>query len=444
MRPAFAQVGGLVTIPPYPSAVRYVEQYGGVDLCAKIAAAIATLPSGGGIVDARGAVGAQTCATNPFAATVPVEVLLGAVTLTTDDNIVISENVTVRGLRYRPETTIIKAAGDFAADYTNTDSAARRAVVVLGAAGDAVAQGAHIENVTIDCSDIASSIGLYSESAQEGSGVRRVFLVDCSLHGIYFEDTASATTQNTALEEISILMSNDPDLDANAIGVYLDGAGGQIRVDRMTVNVRSGTGNMDAALRVARFTGHFSNLHLERATDGVLLGADASGQSNSMTFSVVDGSSTITNLFHIDTTSVVTNVTLENILRNSSTTLILDDPAGETINVDKVASYTIGGTAGGYQLVTFSATPTFSATLGGSFKITLTANVTSSTLSNAIVGQVLRFIICQDATGSRTFVWPTNVLGGMTIGSTLSTCSAQTFLYDGTNAYALASGVTGM
>ncbi len=92
-------------------------------------------------------------------------------------------------------------------------------------------------------------------------------------------------------------------------------------------------------------------------------------------------------------------------------------------------------------VVTFSATPTFNALVSNNFKITLTGNVTSSTLSNAQTGQVLTWQICQDATGSRTFVWPTNVKGATTIGGTLSTCSAQSFKYDGTNAYALAAGV---
>jgi hypothetical protein len=98
----------------------------------------------------------------------------------------------------------------------------------------------------------------------------------------------------------------------------------------------------------------------------------------------------------------------------------------------------------GVNTVTFSATPTFDASLGNTQKITLTDNVTSSTLSNATAGQSINFLICQDATGSRTFVWPTNVLGGMTIGATLSKCSAQNFIFDGTNAYALSAGVTNM
>lgn len=106
----------------------------------------------------------------------------------------------------------------------------------------------------------------------------------------------------------------------------------------------------------------------------------------------------------------------------------------------KTAKFVISGV----NIVTFSATPTFNASLGNTQKITLTGNVTSSTLSNATTGQTINFLICQDATGGRTFVWPTNVKGGMTIGSTLSTCSAQDFIFDGTNAYAVGPGVTNM
>jgi hypothetical protein len=93
---------------------------------------------------------------------------------------------------------------------------------------------------------------------------------------------------------------------------------------------------------------------------------------------------------------------------------------------------------------TFSSSPDFDASLANTHKITLTGNVTSSTLSNASAGQTINFLICQDATGGRTFAWPTNVLGSMTVGSTASKCSAQNFIFDGTNAYALGPGVTNM
>ncbi len=101
-----------------------------------------------------------------------------------------------------------------------------------------------------------------------------------------------------------------------------------------------------------------------------------------------------------------------------------------------------GAVISGLNTVAFSATPTFNASLGNTQKITLTANVTSSVLSNATAGETINFIICQDAVGGRTFVWPTNVLGAMTIGATASKCSGQSFVFDGTNAYALSAGVS--
>ena len=91
--------------------------------------------------------------------------------------------------------------------------------------------------------------------------------------------------------------------------------------------------------------------------------------------------------------------------------------------------------------VSFSATPAFDASLGNTQRITLAGNITSSTLVNASAGEFLYFIICQDAAGSRTFIWPANVKGGMTIGTTAGTCSAQAFVFDGNNAYALTPGV---
>ncbi|HEV2177127.1 MAG TPA: hypothetical protein VGW33_07990 [Terriglobia bacterium] len=92
--------------------------------------------------------------------------------------------------------------------------------------------------------------------------------------------------------------------------------------------------------------------------------------------------------------------------------------------------------------VAFSSIPTFDASLGNTQKIMLTANVTSSTLINAAAGETLDFIVCQDSTGGRTFIWPSNVKGGMIIGATASKCSAQPFIFDGISAYALSPGLS--
>lgn len=91
----------------------------------------------------------------------------------------------------------------------------------------------------------------------------------------------------------------------------------------------------------------------------------------------------------------------------------------------------------GQVTVTFSATPVFNANLANAFKLTLTANVTSSTLTNADAGQMIQFELCQDGTGGRTFVAPTNVLNMGTISATANACSVQEFWFDGSNAVAV-------
>ena len=79
----------------------------------------------------------------------------------------------------------------------------------------------------------------------------------------------------------------------------------------------------------------------------------------------------------------------------------------------------------------FSATPTFDASAGGSFAITLTGNVTSSSVSNAGAGATITFIITQNGTGGHTFVWPTNFKGASNIGSDANSVSVQSFIFTG-------------
>lgn len=62
--------------------------------------------------------------------------------------------------------------------------------------------------------------------------------------------------------------------------------------------------------------------------------------------------------------------------------------------------------------VPYATAVAFNAATSSGFDLVLTGNVTSSTISGQSLGQILTFVISQDATGSRTFPWPTNVPGG--------------------------------
>lgn len=77
-------------------------------------------------------------------------------------------------------------------------------------------------------------------------------------------------------------------------------------------------------------------------------------------------------------------------------------------------------------LLTFSATPTFDASTASTFRETLTASVTSSTITNPTDGQVIKIVLTQGGAGSFTFAWPANCafVGGT--APTLTTASGKT------------------
>lgn len=92
--------------------------------------------------------------------------------------------------------------------------------------------------------------------------------------------------------------------------------------------------------------------------------------------------------------------------------------------------------------VTFSATPTFTATSQDQlFTLTLTGNVTSSTLdmTGMPTPSLLSFEFTQDGSGGRTFAWPANVLGAPAVGTAPLAVTLAHFLWDGTNARLVSS-----
>lgn len=79
-----------------------------------------------------------------------------------------------------------------------------------------------------------------------------------------------------------------------------------------------------------------------------------------------------------------------------------------------------------YVFVPYTATPIFNCAQGTPtlvvFQITLTGNVTSSTVTNLSPGQTVKFIITTDGSPGHTFVWPTGNISGtgtLNIGDSL-------------------------
>jgi hypothetical protein len=82
----------------------------------------------------------------------------------------------------------------------------------------------------------------------------------------------------------------------------------------------------------------------------------------------------------------------------------------------------------------------FDAAAGSLQRVDLHADVNSSSVAHLAAGTHLDFLICQDATGGHSFNWPENIRGGMKVGTAANTCSAQTFVSDGLNAFATSVG----
>jgi hypothetical protein len=86
-------------------------------------------------------------------------------------------------------------------------------------------------------------------------------------------------------------------------------------------------------------------------------------------------------------------------------------------------------TGGGLVTVAFAAAPTFDASQGCDFEMTLTGNVVGpSVISNTIGGRIYTFTLIQDGVGNRTFVWPVAVKNASIINPALNSISVQSFI----------------
>lgn len=124
--------------------------------------------------------------------------------------------------------------------------------------------------------------------------------------------------------------------------------------------------------------------------------------------------------------------------------------SGGTNCVSGQTIYTVNGIGGGaVQLsvtIPSSSTPLFPVSAQTElFTFTLTSNATSQPLTFVGVTPpaTIFFQIIQDGSGGHTFSWPTNTVGGCTVGSAANQVTTQEFVYNGTNATAVGPCVIG-
>jgi hypothetical protein len=77
-------------------------------------------------------------------------------------------------------------------------------------------------------------------------------------------------------------------------------------------------------------------------------------------------------------------------------------------------------------LIAFSPTPVFPCDQYTALAITLSGDVTSSTLTGQVAGNLYTFIITQDATGGWAFVWPGAMINATPVNPTPRSITIQT------------------
>lgn len=109
-------------------------------------------------------------------------------------------------------------------------------------------------------------------------------------------------------------------------------------------------------------------------------------------------------------------------------------------NLSGTAPITIAGS----ETLSFTASPTFSASVRQSY-IGLNGNITSFTLSPGQDGQEKTLTFCQLGPGNYTVTPPSNVRGFLAVGPTAGTCSSQHYSYSVVQAAWIADslGITG-
>ena len=156
--------------------------------------------------------------------------------------------------------TVIKAGGSFTFNGT-TD-----AMVRIGGASEN-AHGTWVEELSIDCNDVAGSIGVYSTRANEPSGLYRAHISRFVVYGAYFTTT---NTANFSIRDCEFYCSNSA--TSATKGLWIEDSAGAMVIDRCTFNSYDGTAEAGTCLHLDHTGGHspqVSNCHFETGDIGI-------------------------------------------------------------------------------------------------------------------------------------------------------------------------------
>ena len=154
--------------------------------------------------------------------------------------------------------SILKAGGSFP---TNT------ALVRIGSGGDTFE--ATIENMALNCNNIAGSIAIGSTVAQEGSGPRNVIIQNYEATGISY---SGAGCQNWVIQGVEFFHTN-----TSAVGIDMDTVGSNNMITDVTFNSNDSSVSTSPAIRLITGTVNMQRIHVERHITGISVGTGGNG-----------------------------------------------------------------------------------------------------------------------------------------------------------------------
>lgn len=479
-----------------PLPVLNASQFPGNDACSKINNAnSAAVAAGGGVVDARGILGTQTCAAGITigSPTVTVHLKLNALLKTGAMSQLLGNNSSIScepqrgngacGLEANASMQAVLEMGDGTTDYVtqglshvsfNGNSAATGnatyAIWINGSSHyymNEVSAGAVDGNVIEDSTTLSSgdccghifggNFG-YSVAGSGGDGIyvgtnaSDTFATQLSLHN----NDGNGIELHSGAWRIS-----QPDISGNGKSAILDYAGANYFEGGGQIFNSSPTGaspTIDINPSGTSFVGgdFFIGLSINAGGTDDVLENDSGlnvwqgnffqyGSGTDYALHAVESSAGIARADRVTGNWFGNSFTAPGFLYNITGGATSGGACGY-YNCVIYSSNSFGNTqAPGFNVVTFSATPAFDASLGStssqgpSFQqINLSANVTGGSVTNLQPGELLDMRICENSTGGFTWTWPTTVDGITstwdsegTISTTANTCNQQMFVYLG-------------
>lgn len=251
--------------------------------------------------------------------------------------IVVPSRVRVVGQGVR--ASLFKLANGFSGTYA----------VRLGQAGIVAAFNSVIENLTVNCNDVAGTTGIYTSSANEGCGTKHVLVTRYRSYGINVEEADSGIPDHFLFFDTEVYASGSA---TGSVGFRYSGLRNGGQIVRMTVSGNTPIADQAAGVQIAG-TGagggsvHVVGLNVERHAEGVVYEANGGG-------------TLVGAALHLSGTTLVRikagarPVNLSSLWRATGTNTVVNDIIGATgtITTARVPSYVAAESAEGYQVFT--------------------------------------------------------------------------------------------